>query len=100
MCVCMCVCLYVCLYVCVSVCLSVFANYRHTAVLAPSSREISQSVRIECHLFLSRVRILVRHSKLFIGENPKYGGQKNEYSVDRQRRVETAKTRTARTAVI
>ena len=38
------------------------------AVFARSSREISQTVRVDCRSFLSRVRISGRPSKCFIGE--------------------------------
>ena len=41
---------------------------RLVAILARSSREISQTVRIDCHSFLSRVRISVQPSKFFIDE--------------------------------
>ena len=49
-------------------------------VLAPSSREISQTVRIDCHSFLSRVRISVWSSKILIGEKPKTTIGKTECS--------------------
>ena len=39
------------------------------AVLARLSREMSQTVRIDCHSFLALVRISVRPSKFFIGVN-------------------------------
>ena len=45
--------------------------------LAQSSREISQTVCIICHSFLSRVRISVRPSKFFIGENPQKRAKKS-----------------------
>ena len=40
----------------------------HIAVLARLSREMFQVVRIDCHSFLSRIRISVRPSKFLIGE--------------------------------
>ena len=61
-------------------CLSVAVRSLHTAVLARSAREISQTVRIDCHSFLSRVHISVRPNTFSMGENRK----KNECSVDRQ----------------
>ena len=39
-----------------------------------SSRDMSQTVHIDHHSFLSRVRISVRPSKLFLGEKPKKSG--------------------------
>ena len=59
-------CLYVCLYV--------GLRKLHPAVLVRSSREISQTVRITCHSFLSCGRILVRPSNnycLILGKNQK-----------------------------
>ena len=50
------------------ICLSVAVRKRQVAVLARSSREISQTVRIDCRSFLLRVRISVRPSKFFIGK--------------------------------
>ena len=41
------------------------------AVLGRSSREISQTVRIDCHSFLSCVLISVWPGRFFVGENPK-----------------------------
>ena len=40
-------------------------------ILARPTREISQTVRTDCHSYLSQVRISVRPSKCVIGENPK-----------------------------
>ena len=57
-----------------SVCLSVVVRKLQVAILARSSREISQTVRIDCRSFLSRVRISVRPSTL---KNPKMS-TKNE----------------------
>ena len=64
------------MYVCpLSDCVSLFANYRtQSAVLVRSSREIAQTVRIDCHSFLSRVRISVRLR--LIDENPQKRAQK------------------------
>ena len=53
-----------------------------SAVLARLSRGISQTVRIDCHSYHSRIRISARRSKYFIGENPQKRVQK--LSVDRQ----------------
>ena len=50
------------------ICLSVAVRKLQITILAGSSREISQTVRIDCHSFLSRVRISVRPSKFFIGK--------------------------------
>ena len=50
--------------------LSVTVHSLQVAILAQSSREISQTVRIKYRSFLSRVRISVQPSKFFIGENP------------------------------
>ena len=47
---------------------------RCSQTLARSSREMSQTVRINCRSILSRVRISVRPSNFFVGEN-----QKNVY---------------------
>ena len=45
------------------VCLTFVVHKLHTvAILARSSRDISQTVHIDCHSFLSRVRISVRSS--------------------------------------
>ena len=63
-----------------SVCLSVAVRSLQAAVHARSSREISQTVRIDCHSFHSRVRISAR---------PSDSGQ---FIVDRQRPVEMAIT--------
>ena len=52
-------------------------NFNETlqvAIIVGSSREISQTVRMNCRSFLSRVRISVRPSKLFLGENHKKPG--------------------------
>ena len=46
------------------ICLSLFAKLQ-VAILGRSSREMSQTVRINCRSFLSRVRISVRPSHLF-----------------------------------
>ena len=51
-----------------SVYLSVFFKLQ-LKILAQSSREISQTVRINCHSFLSRVRISVQPSKFCICKN-------------------------------
>ena len=51
-----------------SVCLSVCPQ---TAGRNSCSGELSQTVRVDCHPFLSRVRISVRPSNFFIGENHK-----------------------------
>ena len=55
-----------------SVCLSVGVRKRQVAILARSSREISQTVRIDWQYILSRVRVSVRPSMCFtfIRENP------------------------------
>ena len=58
---------------------SVFHGHRfietlQVAIIAGSSQEIPQTVRMDCQSFLSRVRISVRPSKLFLGENPKNPG--------------------------
>ena len=45
-----------------SVCLSVAVRKLQVVILARSSREISETVRIDCHSFLSRIRISVRPS--------------------------------------
>ena len=53
-----------------SVCLSVAVRSLQVAILARSSQEISQTVRIDCHSFLSCVHVAVRPSNFFILENP------------------------------
>ena len=52
-----------------SVCLFVVVRKLQVAILARLSRDISQTVRIDCHSFISRVRISVQPSKFFIGES-------------------------------
>ena len=47
-----------------------FIETLQVAIIAGSSPDISQTVRMNCQSFLSRVRISVRPSKLFLGENP------------------------------
>ena len=66
-------------------CVRVDARKLQAAILAPSSREISQTVHIDCHSVLSHVRISVRPSNFFYRRNT---SAKNECSVDRQRHVE------------
>ena len=51
--------------------MSVVVRSLQAAVLALSSREISQSVRIDHHSFPSRVRISVWRRKFVIGKKPK-----------------------------
>ena len=46
-----------------------FIETLQVAIIAESSPEISQTVRMNCRSFLSRVRISVQPSKLFLGEN-------------------------------
>ena len=48
-----------------------FISMLQVAIIDGSSPDISQTVRTNCRSFLSRVRISVRLSKLFLGENPK-----------------------------
>ena len=76
-----------------SVCMYVAVRKRklNAAVLARSSREISQTVRIDCHSFLSLIGISGRRNTFVIVGKPKTRA-KNECSVDRQRHVETATT--------
>ena len=52
-----------------SVCQSLFANCR-SFFFARSSQEMSQTVRIYCQSFLSRVRISVRSSNFYISAKP------------------------------
>ena len=52
-----------------SICLSVAVRKLHVSIIARSSREISQTVRIDYHSLLYRVHISVRRSKFFVGEN-------------------------------
>ena len=49
----------------VCVCISVAVRKRQVAIIARLSREMSQTVRIDCHSFLSRVRISVLRSTFF-----------------------------------
>ena len=49
----------------------VAVSKRQVAILARSSRGISQTVHINCRSFLSRVRISVQPSKFVIGEKKK-----------------------------
>ena len=51
-----------------------FIETLQVAIIAGSPPEISQTVRMDCRSFLSRVRISVRPSKLFLGNNPKKPG--------------------------
>ena len=46
-----------------------FIETLQVAIIAGSSPEISQTVRMNCRSFLSRVRISVRPCKCFLGEN-------------------------------
>ena len=50
--------------------LSVTVRSLQAAILARSSREIPQTVLINCHSFRSRVRISVQPSKFGVGEKP------------------------------
>ena len=52
------------------VCLPVVVCELQVAILTQSSRDIYQTVRIDCHSFLSRVCIMVRPRKCFTGEKP------------------------------
>ena len=56
--------------------MSVAVHNQQAAFLARSSREISQTVRIDFHSFLSRVRISVWPSKFCIGEKKPKWAQK------------------------
>ena len=51
-----------------------FIETLQVAIIAGSSPEISQTVRMNCRSFLSRVRISVRPSKLFLCENSQKPG--------------------------
>ena len=65
-----------------SVGLTVAVRKLQIAFLARSSREVSQTVRIDGHSFFSRVRISVRPSIVFISEKQPTNEQKNQCSVD------------------
>ena len=82
-----------------SVCLSVVVRKLQVAILARSSREMYQTVRIDCHSFLSWVRISVRLRKCLYEKNTQKLSRKpsspasvqmNEpaVTVDRQRPVD------------
>ena len=45
-----------------NVCLSLVVHKLHVAIIARSPRDMSQTVHIDCHSLLSRVRISVRPS--------------------------------------
>ena len=52
--------------ICLSVCLPVVVRQLQDAIIARSSRETSQTVRIDWHSFLSQVRIWVRPSTFLL----------------------------------
>ena len=54
------------IYTIILLSLSVAVRKLQVAILAQSSREISQTVCIDCHSFLSRVRISVGPSNFFL----------------------------------
>ena len=78
------------------VCMSVNVHKRQVAILARSSREMSQTVRIDWRYILSRVRVSVRPSNFFICKNTQNLGEtgsstplfiwmKQRPAIDRQR---------------
>ena len=79
----------------VSACLPVALRKLQVTILTRSSRDISQTVRIDCYSFQSRVHISIRPSE-FLYRRKTYKKtitkteSPREWSVGRQRPVETA----------
>ena len=66
-----------------------FTETLQVVIISGSSPEISQTVRINCRSSLSRVRISVRPSKLYLGETPK-NRPKIDWSIIVSARARTA----------